>query len=138
MAGSSSGLETSMTGAVASWGVQQDVRTGIKRIVSGIVLGWDKNGEFVEAPCHNEVGSRIGSVIYDLHRSGTANIQVGASTEVPNIGTVVNIKNVQFIVKGGRVTESNQDWRKIALQLEAWGYKFVPVEADNNFDNRDS
>lgn len=141
MAGSTGGLEMQMTGSIASWGVQQRVRTGLKAVnnIRGVITSWSDNKEYVKAPCINEVGSRIGEMIYDYHKAGEAVIQVGADVAVPPFNTTITIndglQSVEFRVISGRITESNQDYRKLALNIEAWGYKFTPQLADSNFNN---
>ena len=140
MAGSTGALEIQMTGANASWGVQQRVRNGIKtNNITGVVTSWNDNKEYVKAPCLNEVGSRIGEMVYDFHKSGEAVIQVGSQVSVPAFNTIISINDglqtVEFRVISGRITESNQDYRRMALQIEAWGYKFTPQLADSNFNN---
>lgn len=122
-------------GSIVSWGISPNARQNITSAVNGIVTSWSSSLNYEKADCRNEVGSKIGEVVYDYGFSARATVQVATSVKVPPPTTVVTVGTVQYVVTGGEVAEENQNFRKINLTLEASGYRFTPQVADNSFNN---
>lgn len=140
MAGNTNSLSTSaVLGTTVSWGVSASPRQGIKSLNSGIsngiVTSWNCTTNYEKADCRNEVGSKIGEVVYDYAHSARATIQCAAGTNCPPPTTVITINEVQFHVVSAETSESNQDYHKMSVTLEASGYKFTPALADSSFNN---
>lgn len=117
-------------GSAVSWGVQANVRDGIQQVVNGIVTSWDCDRSAQTAPCTNEIGQRIGERVYDYSKSASCTVIVTANADVPDATTPITIGGYKFFARSGRITESNQDYRKIALSLEAWATQFNLDDAD--------
>ena len=129
MAGTVGGLaQSAVLGTTVSWGVSQAPRTAI-------VTSWSCTTNYEKSDCRNEVGSKIGEVVYDYAYSARAVVQCAAGTKIPPVGTLITVNGVQFHVVTGETSESNQDYHKISLTLEASGYKFTPELADSQFNN---
>ena len=138
MAGTVGGLaQSAVLGTTVSWGVSQAPRTAIKGVgfSNGIVTSWSCTTNYEKSDCRNEVGSKIGEVVYDYAYSARAVVQCAAGTKIPPVGTLITVNGVQFYVVTGETSESNQDYHKISLTLEASGYKFAPQLADSQFNN---
>lgn len=138
MAGTVGGLaQSAVLGTTVSWGVSQAPRTAIKSggFSNGIVTSWSCTTNYEKSDCRNEVGSKIGEVVYDYAYSARAVVQCAAGTKIPPVGTLITVNGVQFHVVTGETSESNQDYHKISLTLEASGYKFTPELADSQFNN---
>lgn len=139
MAGNTQSLSTSaVLGTNVSWGVSASARSGIKSIngfANGIVTSWSCTTNYEKADCRNEVGSRIGEVVYDYAYSARATVQCASGTKPPAPTTLINVNDVEFHVVSAEESESNQDYTKISISLEASGYKFTPALADSNFNN---
>lgn len=121
------------TGAIAigttvSWGIANN-HYNVGNI-KGIVVGWRENKGYEKADCRNEVGSKIGESVYDVTYAATATIQCQHGTEVPTATTLISVGNRTYRVVNGEVTESNQDYTKISLNLEASAYNFTPTLAE--------
>lgn len=139
MAGNTANLSTAaVLGTNVSWGVSAGPRGAIKGVSNfsnGIVTGWNCTTSYEKSDCRNEVGSKIGEVVYDYAYSARAVVQCAAGTKIPAVGTLITVNGVQFHVVTGETSESNQDYHKISLTLEASGYKFTPALADSQFNN---
>lgn len=103
------------TQGIASWGV-----TGGCSGVSGIVTDLEENSEAQLAPEHNEVGAVVKQTKYDEHVTLTCTVEVAAGTNPPSTGSSITINGDQGYVVSARLTESNQAYRKIAIQAEFW------------------
>lgn len=138
MAGNTAGLSTSMVlGNTVSWGIHGSARTNIKDAIygNGIVTAWSCRVAYDKSDCRNEVGSKIGEVVYDYSYSARATLQCSSSTRLPEPTTIITINGVKFHVVDAELAESNQDFCKINVSLEASGYQFTPELADSSFNN---
>ena len=122
------GSSSNLIGSVVSWGISEDHR--YLGNLQGIVVGWNENKGYEKADCRNEVGSKIGEVVYDVTYSVRATIQIRHGVEIPTPSTVLTINNKVYRYVSGDVTESNQDYTKISVTLEASAYDFTPVVAE--------
>lgn len=140
MAGNTTALTTSaVLGTNVSWGVGASARQGIKSITgfsNGIVTGWDCTTSYEKSDCRNEVGSKIGEVVYDYAYSARATVQCASGTKPPEPTTLITINGIEFHVVNSEESESNQDYCKISISMEASGYKFTPALADSSFTNK--
>ena len=98
------------TQGMASWGV-----SGGCSNVQGIVTDLEENHEAQTAPEYNEVGAA-----YDEHVTLNCTVEVAAGTQPPASGAAITINGKQGYVVSARLTESNQAYRKIAVQAEYW------------------
>ena len=103
------------TQGMASWGV-----SGGCSNVQGIVTDLEENHEVQTAPEYNEVGAVVKQTAYDEHVSLNCTVEVAAGTQPPAPGTSISINGKQGYVVSARLTESNQAYRKIAIQAEFW------------------
>ena len=103
------------TQGIASWGV-----TGGCSGVRGIVTDLEENHEAQLAPEQNEVGAVVKQTKYDEHVTLSCTVEVAAGTEPPGGGDSITINGKQGYVVSARLTESNQAYRKIAIQAECW------------------
>ena len=103
------------TQGIASWGVQ-----GGCSGVQGIVTDLEENHEGQTAPEYNEIGAVVKQTKYDEHTTLTCTVEVSASTNPPSPGAQISINGKQGYVVSARLTESNQAYRKIAIQAEFW------------------
>ena len=103
----------------ASWGINSEHR----RIMSGVVTGWDETVENVSADEQNEVGSNIGKTVYDKRYSVSCTVQVTANAKPPAAGTRITVStgtgaNTYYYVRSAHISESNASYRRISLTLE--------------------
>ena len=103
------------TQGIASWGV-----SGGCSGVSGIVTDLEENHEGQTAPEYNEVGAVVKQTVYDEHVTLNCTVEVAAGTQPPAPGASITINGKQGYVVSARLTESNQAYRKIAIQAECW------------------
>lgn len=108
-------MAAATTSGVAAWGVQGRVSN-----VQGIVTDLEQNDEAQLAPEQNEVGAVVKQTKYDEHTTLSATVEVAAGTNPPKVGDAITINGKQGYVTGARVVESNQAYRKIAIQAEFW------------------
>ncbi len=103
------------TQGMASWGV-----TGGCSGVQGIVTDLEENHESQMTPEYNEVGAVVKQTKYDEHVTLSCTVEVPAGTNPPTPGSSITINGRQGYVTSARLTESNQAYRKIAIQAEFW------------------
>lgn len=115
-------------GTLVSWGIASNHRS--IGSVQGIVVGWSENKSYEKADCRNEVGSRIGEVVYDVGYSVRATVQVKHGTELPAPATTITVGGRVYRFVSGEVSESNQDYTKLSMNLEASFYNFTPTTAE--------
>lgn len=100
------------TTKTASWGVKQDSP------VTGVITDYEDANEPVLQPEHNEMGSTINQTMNDIHYTCSFTVQVAAATAKPASGTQIQIGGQTWYVTNSRVTESNNAYRKIAVNAE--------------------
>ncbi len=108
-------MAAATTSGIAAWGVQGGVNG-----VQGIVTDIERAVEAQLAPEYNEVGAVVKQTADDEHVTLNCTVEVAAGTQPPAAGTSISINGKQGYVVSARLTESNQAYRKIAVQAEYW------------------
>ncbi|MGN0886404.1 MAG: hypothetical protein ACI4RT_05330 [Candidatus Spyradenecus sp.] len=98
----------------ATWGVTS------ASPITGVVTDLSVSTEAQHQPEYNQLGAVIGDLVYDERKSASATIQVASTATLPTVGGNVTIDSVTYNVLAVTLIQSNRDFRKVQLTLEAW------------------
>ncbi len=101
---------------IPGWGVDKTI-SGYEKC---IVTDWESSTETQSAYCYDNKGAVCHRQDYDTKQTITATLLAPAGTSLPAVSDNITAGGVQFAVLSCRLIESNRDFQKISLTLEAY------------------
>ena len=99
------------------WGVQKSLGSPYEGC---IITDWECATEPQVAYCQDQNGAVVHRQDYDVKRTVTATLLAPATAEPPEPDATLTVGGTAFAVLACREIESNRDFRKLALTLEAY------------------
>ena len=102
--------------ALPGWGVDKKI-SGYETC---IVTDWESSTETQSAYCYDNKGAVCHRQDYDTKQTVTATLLAPEDVSLPKVSDRLSVGGVQFAVLSFRQIESNRDFKKISLTLEAY------------------
>lgn len=102
--------------SLPGWGVDKTI-TGKENY---IVTDWESSTETQSAYCYDNKGAVCHRQDYDKKMTITATVLAPEGSSLPQTTDTFTIDGVKFALLSCRLIESNRDFQKISLTLEAY------------------